>query len=235
MPAVAVRGLRVARGGREVLHGIDVAVPGGLVTALVGPSGCGKTTLMRAITGVQRIASGSVSVLERPAGAVDLRHRVGYMTQAPSVYEDLTVGENLRYFAAVAGAGAAAARAVLETVRMGALERQLVSTLSGGERARVSLAVALVGDPQVLVLDEPTVGLDPVLRAELWATFHALADAGRCVLVSTHVMDEARECDRLLLLRDGHLLADTTPGELLRRTGASDLSDAFLATVRRAT
>jgi ABC-2 type transport system ATP-binding protein len=231
MAAIEVRGLRVERGGREVIHGLDVDVAAGEVTGLLGPSGCGKTTLMRAIVGVQVVAGGAVTVLGHSAGSPALRQRVGYVTQAPSVYGDLSVDENLRYFAAIAGAppaGIAAARAAVGLEGRG---DQVVASLSGGERSRVSLATALLAEPEVLVLDEPTVGLDPVLRAELWRTFHELADGGATLLVSSHVMDEAGQCDRLLLMRDGDLLEDTTPRQLRADTGEQDLSAAFLAII----
>jgi ABC-2 type transport system ATP-binding protein len=229
---IEIRGLVVVRGGREVLRGIDCGIAPGRVTGLLGPSGSGKTTLLRAVVGVQRVRSGTVTVLGRPAGAPDLRRRVGYVTQAPSVYGDLTVRENGRYFAAVYGVGAAAADAAIADVGLRERAGQLVATLSGGERARVSLACALLASPDVLVLDEPTVGLDPVLREDLWARFHALADDGTTLLVSSHVMDEAGRCDQLLLLRDGRLVADDTPDGLRQRTGATDLEQAFLRLIR---
>ena len=240
--AIEVEGLRVVRGGAEVLHGISLSVPRGLVTGLLGPSGCGKTTLMRAIVGVQIVASGTVDVLGLPAGSPELRsrvgrhvrERVGYVTQAPSVYGDLTVLENLRYFAAIVEADHARVSEVLDAVGLTDRERQLTATLSGGERARVSLASALLGRPELLVLDEPTVGLDPVLRAELWKMFHALASDGTTLLVSSHVMDEAAECDRLLLMRDGSLLEQTTPQIMRERTGEDDLGRAFLAVIEAA-
>lgn len=232
-PAVRARGLRVERGGRTVLHDLDLDVPTGQVVGLLGPSGSGKTTLMRSVVGVQDRASGTLEVLGRPAGTPSLRRRVGYVTQAPSVYGDLTVLQNLRYFAALAGAGRDAVQRAVRTVALEGHERQAVGTLSGGERSRVSLAAALVGAPDLLVLDEPTVGLDPVLRRDLWATFHALRDAGTTLLVSSHVMDEADRCDRLLLLRDGRLVADTTPRALLADTGAPDAERAFLALLDR--
>jgi len=227
--AVEVRGLVVERGGRQVLRGVDFSLTPNLITGLLGPSGCGKTTLMRALVGVQSRVTGEVTVLGQQAGTRGLRRRVGYVTQAPAVYSDLSVTENLRYFAAVAGAPQ---RRVGEVLGEVALERhadQLVQHLSGGEQARVSLATALLTVPELLVLDEPTVGLDPVLRRDLWALFRRLADAGTTVLVSSHVMDEAVRCDRLLLLRDGRLVADEAPSHLLRRTGASDIEHAFLA------
>jgi ABC-2 type transport system ATP-binding protein len=232
--AITVEGLRVERGGREVLHGVSLAVAPGAVTGLLGPSGCGKSTLMRAIVGVQIVAGGEVTVLGQPAGAPGLRRRVGYVTQAPSVYADLSVRENLRYFAAIVGAGADRVAATVEMVGLGGRERQLVGSLSGGERSRVSLATALLGEPELLVLDEPTVGLDPVLRAELWESFHELAGRGATLLISSHVMDEASECDSLLLMRDGALLEQVTPAGLREQTGKEDLGQAFLAVIERA-
>ncbi len=228
---VSIRGLTVVRGGREVLHGIDVEIEGALVTGLLGPSGSGKTTLMRSVVGAQIVASGTVEVLGLPAGSSQLRSHVGYQTQAPSVYPDVTVGENLDYFAAILGVGGERVRETLAVVGLEGHEDQLAGTLSGGEIARLSLAAALLNEPEVLILDEPTVGLDPVLRRDLWQTFHGLAAAGATVLVSSHVMDEADRCDRLLLLREGSVLATGTPDELRARTGRSDLGDAFLALV----
>jgi ABC-2 type transport system ATP-binding protein len=232
--AVTVTDLVVDRGPRRVLDELTFTVPRGQVTGLLGPSGSGKTTLMRCLVGVQKIRSGTVTVLGRPAGSPPLRARVGYVTQAPSVYADLTVRENARYFAALHGAGAADGDAAVEAVGLADAAGQLVENLSGGQRGRASLACALVGRPEVLVLDEPTVGLDPVLRVELWEQFHALAAAGTTLVVSSHVMDEAARCDRLLLLREGMLLADSTTAELRARTGTDDLDEAFLGLVRSA-
>jgi ABC-2 type transport system ATP-binding protein len=229
--AVRVEDLRVVRGARLVLPGISLAVAPGTVTGLLGPSGSGKTTLMRAIVGVQVIESGRVEVLGEPAGSPGLRARVGYVTQAPSVYGDLTVRENLGYFAKVLRAPTRRVDAVVETVGLQEQAGQVVRTLSGGERARASLATALVNEPDVLVLDEPTVGLDPVLRRDLWNAFHRLADAGTTLLVSSHVMDEADRCDDLLLLREGRIVAADRPDELRERTGTPDLEEAFLRLV----
>jgi len=231
--AIEIEDLRVVRGGRPVLEGVSLRVDHDTVTGLLGPSGCGKTTLMRAVVGVQIVAGGVVTVLGEPAGTAELRRRVGYVTQAPSVYGDLSVSENLRYFAAVVGAGLQRIGEVIEVVRLSGREHQVVGSLSGGERSRVSLATALLNKPRLLVLDEPTVGLDPVLRAELWATFHELAAAGTTLLISSHVMDEASECDVLLLMRDGALLEHTTPERLRGETGEQDLGRAFLSVIER--
>jgi ABC-2 type transport system ATP-binding protein len=231
--AIEVDGLTVDRGGSEILHDLSFSVPVGRVTGLLGPSGCGKTTLIRAIVGVQIIRSGEVRVLGRAAWTGSLRQKVGYVTQAPSIYLDLTVAENLRYFARVLGAGDDDVERVIETVSLGERADHLTANLSGGQRARVSLGTALLGNPDLLLLDEPTVGLDPVLRRELWQTFRELAREGTTFLVSSHVMDEADECDDLLLMRDGNLLATETPQSLRQRTGQDRLDDAFLALIER--
>ena len=228
-PAITIEGLRVRRGGKLVLPDVSLAIRRGVVTGLLGPSGSGKTTLMRAIVGVQTVAAGGVTVLGLPAGVPELRRRVAYVTQAPAVYADLTVRENLRYFARILGAPSVRIDEAIRTVALGPNAGQVVRTLSGGERSRVSLGTALLGRPDVLVLDEPTVGLDPVLRRDLWTTFHRLAAEGATVLVSSHVIDEASRCDELVLLRDGRVVAAEPPEELLRRTGAPDLEAAFLA------
>jgi ABC-2 type transport system ATP-binding protein len=231
-PAIVVEGLNVRRGGREVLRSVSFSVPQGQVTGLLGPSGCGKTTLMRAIVGVQIVAGGSVTILGEPAGSPALRNRIGYATQSPSIYADLTVTENLRYFASILKAPQEDVLRVIAEVDLVKHADKLVSQLSGGQRSRANLAVALLGSPELLVLDEPTVGLDPVLRDELWTLFHRLADSGVTLLVSSHVMDEAARCQRLLLLREGQVLADDTPAGLRGATGTTDLEQAFLRLVR---
>jgi ABC-2 type transport system ATP-binding protein len=232
--AIRVEALHVVRGGAVVLPELTCEVARGSVTGLLGPSGSGKTTLIRSVVGVQRVAGGRVDVLGEPAGARALRARVGYMTQAPSVYEDLTVRENLRFFARVLGAPRDAVERAIGEVSLVDYADRVVSRLSGGQRARVSLATALLGGPDLLVLDEPTVGLDPVLRRDLWQLFHSLADGGATLLVSSHVMDEADRCDALLLLREGRLLAHGTPAELRARTGAAQLNEVFLRLVDEA-
>jgi len=237
-PAVAVRNLKVVRGGRTVIPGLDVTVERGQVVGLLGPSGCGKTTLLRAIVGVQIVADGDVEVFGQPAGSASLRNRIGYLTQEPSVYDDLTVTENLRYFATVVGVRRrdldAEVERVIAQVVLGDHAKVRVDQLSGGQQTRVSLAAALVGTPELLVLDEPTVGLDPVLRRDLWTIFRRLAGDGVTLLVSSHVMDEASRCDRLLLMRAGRLLADDTVPGVLRATGQPDVETAFLTLVDRA-
>ncbi|MGW1139481.1 ABC transporter ATP-binding protein [Streptomyces zhihengii] len=237
--AVLGRGLTVVRGDRTVLHGIDFTVHSGRITGLLGPSGCGKSTLMRAVVGTQARTTGTLEVLGRPAGHPALRSRIGYVTQAPSVYDDLTVRQNLDYFAAVLLPGRAARDARREAVARAVADVDLTShadalagRLSGGQRSRVSLAVALLGAPELLVLDEPTVGLDPVLRRDLWDLFHRLAaDRGTTILVSSHVMDEAERCHRLILLREGAILAEDTPGDLRARTRSATVEEGFLRLV----
>ena len=230
--AVEIDGLRVVRGERVVLDDLSLRLSAGRVIGLLGPSGCGKSTLLRAIVGVQVVERGTVRVLGLAAGSASLRTRVAYATQAASVYDDLSVEENLRYFAAVLGAPAAEVGRVLAEVDLTDEAERQVMRLSGGQRSRVSLAVALLGTPELLVLDEPTVGLDPVLRTDMWDLFHRLAGEGRTLLVSSHVMDEATRCDELLLMRDGAILAQETPQSLLSRTGARDTEEAFLTLVR---
>ncbi|EGX54978.1 ABC transporter ATP-binding subunit [Streptomyces zinciresistens K42] len=241
-PAVRAASLDVVRGPRQVLRSLDFTVPRGRITGLLGPSGCGKTTLMRAVVGTQANVTGTLDVLGRPAGHPALRTRIGYVTQAPSVYDDLTVRQNLAYFAAILDPGRAAAdrrdehvdRAIAD-VDLTSHADALAGSLSGGQRSRVSLAVALLGAPELLVLDEPTVGLDPVLRRDLWTLFHDIAASrGATLLISSHVMDEAERCHRLLLLREGRILADDTPEALRTRTGSETVEAAFLHLVDEA-
>lgn len=230
--AIEVKDLDVARGRKKVLHGISVNVPTGAITGLLGPSGSGKTTLLRSIVGVQKLSGGTVSVLGLPEASPGLRQKVGYVTQSPSVYEDVTVLQNVRYFASLYGRGVRNPVDVLADVGLSAQANQLVSSLSGGQRSRCSLACALVADPEVLVLDEPTAGQDPLVREQLWEQFSALASAGVAVIVSSHVMAEAGRCERLLMIREGQMTAEGTPDELRAQTGHDDMDDVFLALAR---
>jgi ABC-2 type transport system ATP-binding protein len=234
-PAVTVDRLTVVRGTRTALEDVTVHIAAGTITGILGPSGCGKTTFVRSIVGTQVIASGTVTVLGRPAGSAELRHRVGYVTQDATVYQDLRVLDNVRYFASLYGAGATAADEAIANVGLDDHRTALCGNLSGGQRTRVSLACALVARPELLVLDEPTVGLDPVLRVDLWHQFHELARGGTTLLVSSHVMDEADNCGDLLLLREGRLLAHTTPTTLREDTGCQSLEEAFLSVIRHGT
>ncbi len=228
--AVQIDRLTVERGGRTVLSGVSASFLAGRVTGLFGPSGSGKSTLIRAIVGVQSRVQGTVTVLGEPPGSMAVRRALGYMTQSPSVYEDLTVAENVRYFAQIRGNEIGD---VLERVQLGSHANQLVRNLSGGQRARGSLAAALVGRPRLLVLDEPTVGLDPLLRRDLWRLFGELAGEGSALLVSSHVLDEARHCDEVVLLREGRIVAQLTPAELSARTGTDDLDEAFIRLIEQ--
>lgn len=230
-PAVEIENLRAIRGKRVALDDISVTIAPGTITGLLGPSGCGKTTLMRSIVGTQIVESGTVKVLGRPAGSAELRHRVGYVTQDPTVYNDLRVIDNVRYFAALYGTGADDADDAVTAVGLADHRTALCANLSGGQRTRASLACALVSHPDLLVLDEPTVGLDPVLRVDLWEQFHRLAGQGVTLLVSSHVMDEADHCGDLLLMRDGRILAHTTPAKLREDTGCQSLEEAFLSVI----
>jgi ABC-2 type transport system ATP-binding protein len=232
--AVIIESLYVRRGKTDVLHDVDMVVPTGSLLGLLGPSGSGKTTLMRTIVGVQHGPRGTVTVLGRPAGSAELRNRIGYVTQSASVYDDLTVRQNLRYFAAIVGTARSDVDRVIEQTHLDSHADVLVGSLSGGQRSRASLAAALLGSPQLLVLDEPTVGLDPVLRVELWRLFRELSNSGTTLIVSSHVMDEATRCDQLVLLRDGRVLAEETPAGLLARTKTDDAEQAFLILIEEA-
>ncbi|MGH3313348.1 MAG: ABC transporter ATP-binding protein [Streptomyces sp.] len=238
-PAVHAEGLTVVRGGRTVIDDLTFDVVPASVTGLLGPSGCGKSSLMRAIVGTQAKVTGTLEVLGRPAGAAVLRPRVGYVTQDPSVYGDLTARQNLDYYAAVLGIPrrerAGQVTRALTDVDLTSHADVLTGKLSGGQHSRVSLAVALLGSPELLVLDEPTVGLDPVLRRDLWDLFHRLAaERGTTLLISSHVMDEADRCESLLLMRAGRLLAAGSPDALRARTHTESIEGAFLHLVDKA-
>jgi ABC-2 type transport system ATP-binding protein len=234
-PVVVIEHLRVVRGKRPAIHDLSVQIARGTITGLLGPSGCGKTTLMRSVVGTQIVTAGDVTVLGHPAGSAPLRKRVGYMPQAPTIYDDLRIVDNVRYFGSLYGMDAPSADEAITIVGLHDHRTALCGNLSGGQRTRVSLACALVAAPDLLVLDEPTVGLDPVLRVDLWNQFDQLARRGTTLIVSSHVMDEADHCGDLLLMRDGHLLAHTTPRKLREDTGCQSLEEAFLSVIRHST
>lgn len=233
---ISIKQLSVTLGGHyQALADVSLELPAGRITGLIGPSGAGKTTLIRSIVGRQKLTSGQVAVLGQPAGAAGLRSVVSYMTQERSIYEDLTVGENLRYFATMHGLtgrmGRRALDEALASVHLADKRAVLAGSLSGGQKQRVSLAIALLGRPKLLVLDEPTVGLDPLLREQLWALFRELRDQGKTIIISSHVMDEAERCDELVLIRDGQVIATGTPDELCKRTGTKTVEQSFLKLV----
>jgi ABC-2 type transport system ATP-binding protein len=231
MSVIHASGLAVQKDGYQILSDISLDLPAGKIIGLLGPSGAGKTTFIRAIVGRQKISTGTLVVLEHNAGSAANRSQIGYMPQSPAAYSDLTVRQNLDYFATMNGSKGSAVAALLEKVGLQKQSNQLVSSLSGGQKSRVSLAIALLGSPKLLVLDEPTVGVDPVLRKQLWQLFRQLADDGATLLVSSHVMDEAMRCDELVLLRDGKVLAQGTPQELEKQTHTASIEEAFLALV----
>ena len=219
----------------RALQDINLELPVGKTIGFIGPSGAGKTTLIRAIVGRLQVPKDSVVIFGQSAGSPKLRKQISYMTQELSVYEDLTVGQNLNFFATMAGLNKkdriTAVREVLQTVELTSNADNLVQNLSGGQRQRVSLAIALVAKPKLLVLDEPTVGLDPVLREKLWNLFHELASTGTSLIISSHVMDEAERCDDLVLVRAGKVIAHDSPAELIKKTKTSSVEQSFLKLV----
>jgi ABC-2 type transport system ATP-binding protein len=231
-PVIEIKNLTVILGGSfKAQHNIDVDLPAGKVIGFIGPSGAGKTTLIRSIVGRQKIAKGSINILGQPAGSAGLRPRIGYMPQSPAAYSDLSVRQNLRYFARMKSLDKEEAETVIKEVRLDRQAGQLVSTLSGGQRSRVSLAIALLGKPKLLMLDEPTVGVDPVLRRQLWELFREQAAAGATLIVSSHVMDEAGRCDDLVLVRDGRVLAHDSPRSFCDKSGTNTVEEGFLKLV----
>lgn len=226
--------LNVQRGKSHILHDINLVIPRGAIMGLLGPSGSGKTTLMRSIVGLQRFLSGEIQILDYPAASKPLRELIGYSTQSASVYSDLTCLENIRFFASLYAQNEKSAEQILQEVDLTKNTNQLAGSLSGGERARLALATTLVGSPQLLILDEPTVGLDPVLRVQLWKLFNTLAEQGKTLLISSHVMEEADYCHELLLIREGRILAKGTPTELRAKTGETNMSEVFIALIAAA-
>ena len=230
---ISIRDLTVIRGRTRILSEFNLEIAAGAILGLLGPSGSGKTTIMRAVAGLQRLTGGSISVLGSPAGDKSLRTRIGYSTQDASIYRDLTCSENVDYFSALHGHANSSTDEILELVDLSKNRKQLAGTLSGGERARLALATALVGDPELLILDEPTVGLDPLLRRDLWSLFHRFADEGKTLLVSSHMMEEADHCDELVLLRNGAILASGSPRELRDQTGVENMDAVFISLVEK--
>ena len=225
--------LTVIRDGKTIISDLSLSIGRGKITGLLGPSGSGKTTVFRSIVGLQNLTGGSITVLGHQAGAKKLRTKIGYLTQNASIYSDLTCLENLHYFARLLGETEISIEEMLSLVNLNKNRKQLASSLSGGERVRLALATALFGKPELLILDEPTVGLDPVLRRDLWDLFHRLADQGKILLISSHVMDEADRCDNLFLLRDGKILASGSPESLKAQTGMADMERIFISLVEK--
>ena len=228
-----ISNLTVIRDDKTIISDLSLSIGSGMITGLLGPSGSGKTTVFRSIVGLQHISGGSITVLGHLAGAKKLRTKIGYLTQNASIYSDLTCLENLHYFARLLGESEISVDEMLSLVQLTENRKQLASSLSGGERVRLALATALIGKPELLILDEPTVGLDPVLRRDLWDLFHQLADQGKTLLISSHVMDEADRCDNLFLLRDGKILASGTPVNLKAQTGMADMERTFISLVEK--
>lgn len=226
--AVRLEGVHVIIGKAPILSDISLALPRGRIIGLLGPSGAGKTTLIRTIIGRQRIASGVAEILDESPSSSALRERLGYMTQGAAFYDDLTTRQNLIYFATMRGAAMSEVDEILAAVDLGPQSKQLANTLSGGQRSRLSLAIALLGKPQLLLLDEPTVGVDPVLRRQLWKLFRQLSSDGATVIISSHIMGEAELCDELILLRDGRMLAQGSPRQLCNETQTDSVEEAFL-------
>jgi ABC-2 type transport system ATP-binding protein len=210
------------------LDGVNLHIRTGEIYGLLGPNGAGKTTLIRSIVGLVAPDAGTVAVLGRRMPDVDNLRNVGYMTQQAALYPGLSVEENVQFFAAINGADEAGVTDVLKLVRLDDRRKSVVATLSGGMRQRCSLACALVHKPKLLLLDEPTVGVDPQLRVQFWEDFRRMAENGTTIIVSSHVMDEAERCQRLGLIQYGKMLAERTPSEVRAQAGTNNLEEAFL-------
>lgn len=216
----------------RIVDNATFVLPRGSMTALVGPSGSGKTTLMRMIVGTQANVQGNVSVLGKPAGHANLRSKVTYATQAASVFEDLTVKENIDYVRSIYQLSKQRRDAIIERLGLQEHADTLCGRLSGGQRSRVSLAMALLPSPELMVLDEPTVGLDPLLRRELWEMFHELVHEGTTLIISSHILDEADQCEHVLFVDEGRV-EHATRDDVLARTGTDSMEDAFLEVMGR--
>ena len=225
--AVEVDSITKRFGDIKALNGVSLQVRRGEIYGLLGPNGAGKTTLIRCIVGLVEPGSGSVTVLGKKLPNLDVLRGVGYMTQAAALYPGLSVEENLKFFAAIYGVEGGVKDA-LEFVDLYDRRGSVVSSLSGGMRQRCSLACALVHRPQLLLLDEPTVGVDPQLRVQFWEQFRRMAADGTTIIVSSHVMDEAERCQRLGLIQYGRVLAEGSPPEIRAKAGTQNLEEAFL-------
>lgn len=232
MAVVTARDIVQRFGSQEVLHSVSLGVERGEVVGLLGPSGAGKTTFVNILAGVAEPVSGNVEVFGDRMPSLSLMRRMGYMAQSDALYLDLTAAENLAFFGAIYGLAGAALKAAsieaLQTAHLTVEPRKLTRDYSGGMRRRLSLATALLHRPELLILDEPTIGLDPLHRVDIWTSFRAMAAAGTTLIVTTHVMDEAERCDRLVMIRDGDFIAMGSPAELKSRANATTLEDAFL-------
>ncbi len=228
-PAIRATGLVKTFGAIRAVDDVTFDLAPGHIYGLLGPNGSGKTTLIRLLVGLARATAGHAEVLGTPMPSRSALARIGYMTQSDGVYPALSVEENMRFFAAMYGVGAdGPVEDALAVVELADRRRAITGTLSGGQRRRLSLACAIVHRPPVVFLDEPTVGVDPLLRVQFWSHFRALADAGATIVVSSHVMDEADRCDELLFVRAGQVIARGTGDELRARAGTADLEAAFL-------
>ena len=229
-PAVEAVGLRKQFGDLRAVDGIDLALSPGRIYGLLGPNGSGKTTLIRLLTGLARATGGEARILGTKMPSRGALAAIGYMPQAEAIYPELSVGENLGFFARLEGhADRAAIDRVLDLVELRERKGTPALELSGGMRRRLSLACTLVHEPKVLFLDEPTVGVDPALRVQFWTHFRRLADQGTTILVASHVMDEADRCDELLFVRNGKVIGRGSGAELRARAGTDNLEAAFLA------
>ncbi|MDR1604856.1 MAG: ABC transporter ATP-binding protein [Gracilibacteraceae bacterium] len=229
---IALENVDLFFGSNQVLRRVDLRIPQGAVCGLLGPSGCGKTTSVKVAAGILRASAGRAFVLGQPMPDLALMARIGYMAQSDALYLNLTAAENIEFFGALYGLRSRELRRraeeVMDMVKLSADLKKPVRLYSGGMKRRLSLALAVLHHPPVLILDEPTVGIDPLLRQDIWLRLHEMAREGVTILVTTHVMDEAEKCDRLAMMREGLLLATGTPAEICALAGADSIERAFL-------